>query len=41
MYPWEIPKRVGKLIEEGTTSEEDIYKICVENIVKIYGVNPP
>ena len=40
-YPWDIPKRVNKLIEEGIVSKDFVEKIFIDNTVKAYRVEPP
>ncbi|MEM0367967.1 MAG: TatD family hydrolase [Desulfurococcaceae archaeon] len=40
-YPWEIPDTINKFIEKNVLTEEQAYKILVDNVVKTFGVNPP
>ena len=40
-YPWDIPKRVNRLIEEGIIDEDAVNKIFIDNTVKAYRVEPP
>lgn len=40
-YPWEIPEVITNLVEKGIISEEQAYKIQVDNIVKYFGVKYP
>lgn len=40
-YPWEIPSTVRKLLESGVLSEEEVYRIMVDNIVRFFRVKPP
>ncbi len=40
-YPWDIPKRMTRLIEEGIIDEEQVNKIFIDNTVKAYQVEPP
>lgn len=40
-YPWEIPDTINKFIEKNILTEEQAYKILVDNVVKTFGVNPP
>ncbi len=39
--PWEIVERQQGLLEEGLVEEETLYRINVDNVVKLYGVEPP
>jgi TatD-related deoxyribonuclease len=40
-YPWQIIENQLRLLNEGFISEEYLYKLNVDNIVKIYGEKPP
>ncbi|MCD6324192.1 MAG: TatD family hydrolase, partial [Desulfurococcales archaeon] len=40
MYPWEISAEVKKLLDAGV-GEDLIYKVMVDNVVTLYGVEPP
>jgi TatD-related deoxyribonuclease len=40
-YPWQIIENQLRLLNEGFVSEEYLYKLNVDNIVKIYGEKPP
>ncbi|HML06228.1 MAG TPA: TatD family hydrolase, partial [Methanobacterium sp.] len=37
--PKTVPRRTKALLENGTFSEEDVYKIHVENVEKVYGID--
>ncbi len=37
--PKTVPRRTKALLENGTLTEEDVYKIHVENVEKIYGID--
>ncbi|AEM39365.1 TatD-related deoxyribonuclease [Pyrolobus fumarii 1A] len=39
--PWEVVERLKRLANQGVISEEVLYKINVDNVVKFYGVEPP
>jgi len=39
--PWEVVERQKELLAEGTVTEEEIYKINVDNVARFYGVAPP
>ncbi len=41
IYPWEIISNSLKALNEEVINEEILYKINIDNIVKIYGVEPP
>ena len=41
IYPWEMARNQARLQAKGLVSEEYLYKINVDNIVKVYGVEPP
>lgn len=41
IYPWEIKQNIMKLHEQDSIDEEFIYITQVENIVKIYDIEPP
>ena len=38
MYPWDIPKNVKKLLDDDIVDEKVLYKTCVENVCRVYGV---
>lgn len=40
-YPWEIPEKLDRLLESGVISEEQLYRIMVDNIAKFFEVSPP
>ncbi len=40
-YPWDIALNIEKLINKGVVSEEYIYRVMVDHVVKFYGVEPP
>lgn len=40
-YPWDIPKIIMDHISKGLITEEEAYKIMVDNIAKYFGVEPP
>jgi len=40
-YPWEIVENQLLLLKEGLVSEDYLFKLNVDNIVKFYGVEPP
>jgi TatD-related deoxyribonuclease len=40
-YPWEIPEVIDKLVEKQVLSEEQAYRILVDNVVKTFKVKPP
>lgn len=37
--PKTVPRRTKALLENGTLTEEDVYKIHVENVEKVYGID--
>lgn len=37
--PKTVPRRTKGLLENGTLTEEDVYKIHVENVEKVYGID--
>lgn len=37
--PKTVPRRTKALLENGTFTEDDVYKIHVENVEKVYGIN--
>lgn len=41
VYPWQLVDNQLKLLKEDIVDEEYLYKVNVDNIVKIYGVEPP
>ena len=41
VYPWEMVSNELKLMRENIVSEDDLYKVNVDNIVRFYGVQPP
>lgn len=41
LYPWEIIENSLRALRENLINEEVLYKIHVDNIVKIFGVEPP
>ncbi|MEB3774539.1 MAG: TatD family hydrolase [Desulfurococcales archaeon] len=41
VYPWEMAGEVARLRDKGVVDEEYIYKVNVDNIVKLYRVEPP
>ncbi|RLG80141.1 MAG: hydrolase TatD [Thermoprotei archaeon] len=40
MYPWEIANEATSLISEYREAEESLYRIMVDNVSKVYGVDP-
>lgn len=40
-YPWNIVENQKRLLEEGLVNEEYLYRINIDTIVKLYGVQPP
>lgn len=40
-YPWEIPEVIESHVRNGVLSEEDAYRILVDNITRFFGVKPP
>ncbi len=40
MYPWDIANEVRKLVGDGR-HEELLSKVMIDNVVKVYGVEPP
>ncbi|WP_460123542.1 TatD family hydrolase [Stetteria hydrogenophila] len=41
VYPWDIAEAMARLHRRGVVSEEYLYRVNVDNVVKIYGVEPP
>ncbi len=41
VYPWEMAGEMYRLYEKGVVGEEYLYKVNVDNIVKLYRVEPP
>ncbi len=41
MYPWEIAKAVSQLLSTDIGFLEFIHKVMIDNISKVYGVEPP
>jgi TatD-related deoxyribonuclease len=41
VYPWEMVRAERSLLRRGLVSEDYLYKVNVENVVKFYGVEPP
>ncbi len=41
VYPWEMVNNELELLREGIVSEEHLYKVNVDNIVRFYRVQPP
>ncbi len=41
MYPWEIAEAVNQLLSADTELQEFLYKVMVDNISNVYGVEPP
>ncbi len=41
VYPWDMAKAQRELLEEGKVSEEYLYKLNVDNVVKSFRVEPP
>ena len=39
--PWEIVERQRQLLAEGVVTEESLYRVNVDNVVRFYGVEPP
>ncbi len=39
--PWDIIDRQAILLREGIVTEDDLYRVNVDNIVRAYGVEPP
>lgn len=40
-YPWEIPDVIESFIKHGLLSEEQAYKMLLDNIVKYFNAKPP
>lgn len=40
-YPWDIPSVVKINLSKGLITEEDVYKVMVDNVSKFFGVEPP
>lgn len=40
-YPWEIPDIIGEYLSKRLLSEEDAYKLLVDNVVKYFRVKQP
>lgn len=40
-YPWDVIEIQLTLLKEGVVNEEYLYKLNVDNIVTVYGVEPP
>ena len=40
-YPWDIIHNQRRLLSEGITNEEYLYKLNIDNICRVYGVEPP
>lgn len=40
-YPWEMVERQRGLLSEGVIDYEYLYKLNVDNVVMVYGVEPP
>lgn len=40
-YPWEIPDVVEGLMKHGLLSEEQAYKMLLDNVIKYFNVKPP
>ncbi|MEM2024738.1 MAG: TatD family hydrolase [Desulfurococcaceae archaeon] len=40
-YPWDIPRVVKDYLTRGLISEEQAYKMLVDNVVKYFNVKPP
>ena len=41
VYPWDMARFQRELIEEGKVSEDYLYRVNVDNVVKTFGVEPP
>ena len=41
MYPWEIRQEVDSVLREAAVSEDLIGRMLVDNVVKVYDVEPP
>ncbi len=41
VYPWLMAENLRGLVENGAWSEETLYRVCVDNVCKFYGVEPP
>ena len=41
MYPWEIAEAVNQLLSSDAGLQEFLYKVMVDNISNVYGVEPP
>jgi TatD-related deoxyribonuclease len=41
VYPWDMAEAQLRMAEKGVVEREYLYKINVDNIVKVYGVEPP
>jgi len=40
-YPWEIPDVIESLIKHGLLSEEQAYKMLLDNVIKYFNAKPP
>ncbi len=40
-YPWDIASRIEELLRDGIISEDIVYNVMIEHIVKAYRVEPP
>lgn len=38
VYPWDMAAAIQKIYEAGSTSEEYLYKVNVDNVERVYGV---
>ena len=41
VYPWEMAENQAELLKRGLVDEEYLYKINVDNVVKVFNVEPP
>ena len=40
-YPWDVALAMERLARRGVVDEEYLYKVNVDNVVRVYGVEPP
>lgn len=41
VYPWEMARNQKELLENGLVEEDYLYRVNVENVVKVFKVEPP
>lgn len=41
LYPWEVAKNTERCVREGVIGEDEAARIHIDNVVKIYRVEPP